>query len=163
MGSFVSNFLSSLLGVVIGFLIVMGIHAYLRRKMEREREQQIIHLIKEELKTNADVLKSLIEEQQRKQFTYIYLTLRDDLWIALSASGSLRGIKNTEMVGRFSNAYSLIRIVADLSDKYYRHTYLNSIGEDVRNVTRDSLCRMTLQASEMVEGALKATDLTYYG
>jgi hypothetical protein len=124
--NFVSNTLATIVGVVIlGIPIALWLNKHQEKSSEKERKKKILSLLKEELFTNLTLLSGW-EKNDNKQIevNIIGPFLRNESWKAFSDGGELQWIKNPILLSELAQAYSYIRTLQELSDKYINLFYI---------------------------------------
>jgi len=122
--SFLQNFLSNLFATFIALIIGIPIALWLERmrvrreEKAREREEQqrtrkILQLLKTELHQNKEAIDKI-----HIDVANYYYGLRTELWDAFSDGGELQWIKDPDLLAVLSAAFSGIRQVRILYEKY---------------------------------------------
>ena len=78
--------------------------------------------------------------------------LSDDVWAALSDSGELQYIKDPQLLSDISNAYTSIRKLKGLAEKYYRLTVQPALIEPIM---RDHILKLIEEGSPNVLNEVK--------
>ena len=117
--AFFPNFLSTMLGAIIGIPIAFWINRQVQSSEEHIQRNRIIPALREELFVNFGHLSSWQKSgMQKLETVYLGVFLEDSAWKAFSNSGQLSFIKDAEMLEKISHAYEGIRILRELSERY---------------------------------------------
>ncbi len=118
--SFVSDLSATLLGVVIGIPIALWLSRYQERNTEKERKKKILSVLRVELMENLTVLSGWVKEGKKKvEVLYLTAVLKDESWSAFSDGGELQWIKDPYLLAELSDAFSTIRSIKLLADRYF--------------------------------------------
>jgi hypothetical protein len=128
--NFLPNFLATMLGAIVGIPIAIGIHNQQEAKKERLQKEKIIPILREELLVNLTQLSSWQKSKSQKLETvYTSIFLEDSAWAAISDSGELAFIKDVDILKKISHAYSTVRTVKQLSERYMDLVHLSDQKE----------------------------------
>jgi hypothetical protein len=161
---FSSNFLSTILGVIVGIPIAFWTSNYQDRVAEKERKTKILHLLQEELFVNLTQLSGWLKSPAKYYELFIMGGfLKDEVWKSFSDGGELQWIKDPTLLNQLSWAYSSIKTVKYISEKYFTYAYLPK-GENRMDIDRgkaEDYMRKMLdkgmsEACERISEALKA-------
>ena len=158
--NFISNALATFLGAIIGIPIALGLNRHQEKTSEKERKEKILSLLFEELLVNLGQLSGWDKaKNKRTQTIIIGPFLRDESWKAFSDGGELEWIKNPKLISEIANAYSYIRLIQQLSERYLSLLYM-SPKEKTHPIEIDFVWSMVekgiSESTEMVNLALKA-------
>ena len=158
--NFVSNALATFLGAIIGIPIALGLSRHQEKISEKERKKKILELLREELMINLTHLSGWDKAKDKKaQAIIIGPFLRDESWKAFSDGGELEWIKNPKLISELANAYSYIRLMQQLSERYLSLLYMTP-NEKTHPIAIDFIWAMVEkginESTEMVMVALKA-------
>jgi hypothetical protein len=119
--SFVSNFLATIIGVGLGIPAALLINRWIESRTEKERKKKILSVIKVELYENLTVLNSWLKEGAKKvEVLQLTAMLKDESWTAFSDGGELEWIKDPYLLAEFSDAFSTIRSIKLIADRYFK-------------------------------------------
>jgi hypothetical protein len=157
---FVSNSLATFLGAIIGIPIALGLSRHQEKASENERKQRLLPLLREELLVNLTQLSGWNKAKDKKaEAITIGPFLRDETWQAFSDGGELESIKNPRLISELANAYSYIRLMQQLSERYLSLLYMTP-DEKTHPIAIDFIWAMVekgiSESTEMVMLALKA-------
>lgn len=128
--NFLPNFLATMLGAIVGIPIAIGINNQQEAKREKLQKERIIPILREELLVNLTQLSSWQKSNSQKLETvYSSIFLEDSAWTAFSDSGELAFIKDLELLRKISHAYSTLRTVKQLSERYMELVHLSDQKE----------------------------------
>jgi hypothetical protein len=117
--NFLPNFLATMLGAIVGIPIAFGINNQQEAKKEELQKEKIIPILREELMVNLTHLSSWQKSNTQKlESVYTSIFLEDSAWSAFSDSGELAFIKDVDLLMKISHAYSTVRTVKELSERY---------------------------------------------
>lgn len=119
---YASNLLATLLGVIIGIPIALGISQYQEKKTQEEKSKKKLDALYEELVENFGYLgkwKDGNMELKIKGTITLGALLKDDLWRAFCDGSEIQWIKNPNVLLSLSAGYSKIYSIKFLADKYY--------------------------------------------
>ena len=123
--NFLPNFLATMLGAIVGIPIAIGINNQQEVKTEHLQKEKIIPILREELLVNLTHLSSWQKSNSQKLETvYTSIFLEDSAWAAFSDSGELEFIKDVDLLKKISHAYSTIRTVKQLLERYMELVHL---------------------------------------
>jgi hypothetical protein len=142
MGDYLSNVVTTTIGVIIGIPVALAINDYQRKIQSEEASRQIeierysrkillLQYISEELELNKSLLKDSIEKQSSIKNYTTYIGLKSDLWLSLLSSGDLKYIDEAEILNSLSLSYFLINRIRDLEKVYYdTNFYMQTDNKD---------------------------------
>jgi hypothetical protein len=123
--NFLPNFLATMLGAIVGIPIAIGINNQQDAKKERLQKEKIIPILREELLVNLTHLSSWQKSNSQKLETvYTSIFLEESAWATFSDSGELAFVKDVKLLQKISHAYSTIRSVKQLSERYMELVHL---------------------------------------
>jgi len=129
----------TLIGVVIGIPIALGVGRYLETYAEKERKQRnslaekerkrrILLALNDELVANREhIFKWLQSDDQQMMTGHLYGLLQDETWKAFSDRGELQWIKDPVLLNSLSSAYFATRSLRELSQKYFEAIVLERV------------------------------------
>jgi len=118
--SYLSNALATMVGILIGVPVTIWIASIQEQETEIERRNRILGLLRRELLVNFGQLAGWgRHEDKRIEVSTLSEFLRDELWVAASSADELKWIKDSNLLSELANAYSSIRMVKSMADKYY--------------------------------------------
>jgi hypothetical protein len=127
---FLPDFLATMLGAIVGIPIAIGINNQQEIKKEKLQKEKIIPILREELLVNLTQLSGWQKSSSQKLETvYTSIFLEDSSWAAFSDSGELAFIKDVKLLQKISHAYSTIRSVKQLSERYMELVHLSDQKE----------------------------------
>ena len=158
--NFVSNALATFLGAIIGIPIALGLSRHQEKTSEKERKTKILGLLREELLANLTQLSGWNKSKdKRAEAIIIGPFLRDESWKAFSDGGELEWIKNPKLISELANAYSYVRLMQQLSERYLSLLYMTP-SDKTHPIAIDFIWAMVEkginESTEMVMLALKA-------
>jgi hypothetical protein len=128
--NFLPDFLATMLGAIVGIPIAIGISNQQEAKKERLQKGKIIPILREESLVNLTQLSSWQKSNSQKLETvFTSIFLEDSSWKAFSDSGELAFIKDVDLLKKISHAYSTIRTVKQLSERYMELLHLSDQNE----------------------------------
>ena len=133
--SFAQDFLANLIATIIGVMLGVPTGLWLESRVESRTEQKrqqavaqdratrlrkLLTLIDNELSTNLEHVR-YCRDQSLDLVTAVYLgsRLTDELWSAISDAGELQLIEDLELMAAVSRAYSAIRELRFIGEKYF--------------------------------------------
>jgi len=123
--NFLPNFLATMLGAIVGIPIAIGINDQQAAKKEKLQKEKIIPILREELLGNLIQLSSWQKSNSQKLETiYTSIFLEDSAWATFSDSGELAFIKDVKLLQKISHAYSTIRSVKLISERFIELVHL---------------------------------------
>lgn len=123
--NFLPNFLATMLGAIVGIPIAIGINNQQEAKKEKLQKEKIIPILREELLVNLTHLSSWQKSNfQKLETVYNSIFLEESAWTTFSDSGELAFIKDVKLLQKISHAYSTIRSVKQLSERYMELVHL---------------------------------------
>ena len=123
--NFLPNFLATMLGAIVGIPIAFGINNQQEAIKEKLQKEKIIPILREELLVNLTHLSNWQKSNSQKlEIVYTGIFLEDSAWVAFSDSGELASIKDIDLLMNISHAYSTIRTVKQLSERYMELVHL---------------------------------------
>jgi hypothetical protein len=123
--SFLSNLLATSVGLIVGIPIAITLSKYQEREVEKERKAKILKLLRTELFVNLTQLSSWKESgSDDTELIIMGGFLKNDAWKAFSDGGELEWIKDPELLGDLSWAYSTIQSVKYVLEKHYSLEYI---------------------------------------
>jgi hypothetical protein len=175
-GSSLSNFLATIVGVVVGIPIALLIAQ--RQQAEQElrdsaanladkklRQVKILSLIQTELKHTLEILNLRNVGPKDKDYYTQSPGVKYDLWNAFSASGELQWVDDIDVLATLSDAYYYLRWIAQLEGHFFDPNFYDSVVrsgggmpafQTIRGSrTIDSLQTITPTAIHKVEQALR--------
>jgi len=157
---FASNALATFIGAFIGIPIALWLNRYLEKSSELERKRKILSLLKEELLINLTQISAWNKKQNKHiQISIVGPFLRDESWKAFSDGGELEWIKNPVLLSKLARAYSYIRTLQELSERYINLFYI-ARDENTRITAIKLLWEMIgkgiNETIEMIDSALMA-------
>jgi len=156
---FASNALATFLGAILGIPIALWINKHQEKSSEKERKQKILSLLFEELIINLTQLSGWHKNKRKKvETTMMGPFLRDESWRAFSDGGELEWIKDPKLISELANAYSYIRTLQQLTERY---TNLIFMSEGNKNTIALNELWQTIEKGipetmDIVQTALKA-------
>ena len=118
--SFVSNAFATFLGAGFGVLGALLLNNYLERRTEKERKKKILSVLQVELIENLTVLNGWGKSGKKKvEVLQLTAILKDESWSAFSDGGELEWIKDPYLLAELSDAFSTIRSIKFLADRYF--------------------------------------------
>ena len=160
---FVSNSLATLLGVAVGVPVGFWVAEHQERRAEAERRNKVLGLLRGELIVTIGTLSGWgkhapkpIEASAFSEF------LRDDRWAAFADGGELECIREPELLASISDAYTTVRMVKSIADKYFNIVSFGSPGSPGLGLTeylRDMLERGIQEALADVDKAARMIKL----
>lgn len=158
------NMLATILALIVGVPIALGIDRFNlrqedRRKLEeaKEKNQEILALIKQELVFNLDRLRDRESDPNNLPFHPYQL----DIWEAFSDSGQISRIINSQILNRIASAYSIIKIERFIEKNCYlatRGAFAYSGTERATKLLLEDGRRFDKQLRENTEYAIKEID-----
>jgi hypothetical protein len=152
--------------VIVGIPIALWTSNYQERIAEKERKAKILGLLREELCVNLTQLSGL-QKSQTKHYELFIINgfLKDESWKSFSDGGELQWIKDPVLLNQLSWAYSTVKTVTYISEKYFTYAYLPK-GEGRIEVDRQKaeeymrtmLDKGILESCNEISEALKAMD-----
>lgn len=128
--NFLPNFLATILGAIIGIPIAIGINNHLQQTAEKERWAKILPLLREELFVNLTQLSGWQKSQNpRIETVYTDTFLETGSWDVFSNNGALTSVRDPKLLNQLSRAYSSIRIVRQLTERYMDLVHLSHESE----------------------------------
>jgi hypothetical protein len=119
--SFLSNLLATIIGVGLGIPVALLINRWVESKTEKERKKKILSVLRVELMENFTVLRGWVNEGKKKvDVLQLTATLKDESWSAFSEGGELEWIKDPYLLSELSDAFSTIRSIKLLADRYFK-------------------------------------------
>lgn len=127
-----------MLGAIVGIPIALAISRWQQNEQDRmmyerlakeqlQRKQFVLGAIRDELRTNRDILEQMIEEQDTKPGTYPIVGMKDVNWKALSDSGELKSITDASILIQLSEAYYYINALILLEGQYSNPYFQTSV------------------------------------
>ncbi len=158
--NFVSNALATFVGAVVGIPIALWLNRHQEKSSEKERKEKILRLLQEELTINLGHLSEWNKTRHKERYANIIGPfLRDESWMGFSDGGELEWIKDPALLSELANAYSYIRLLQQLTERYFNLVHLSYQG-NVDNITINNLWEMVdkgfVESADMVSSALKA-------
>ncbi len=158
--NFLSNAIATFLGAIIGIPIALGLNRHQDKISEKERKKKILALLQEELIINLSQLAGWNKaKDKRAEAITIGPFLRDESWKAFSDGGELEWIKNPKLISEIANAYSYVRLMQQLSERYLHLLYMTP-REKTHPIAIDYIWKMVEkginESTEMVNTALTA-------
>jgi hypothetical protein len=158
--SFLSNALATFLGAVIGIPIALLLNKYQEKASEFERKRKILSLLKEELLINLTQISAWNKNPNKHiETNVIGPFLRNESWKAFSDGGELKWIKNPILLSELARAYSHIRTLQELSERYINLFYI-AHDENTRTTAIKLIWEMIekeiIETIEMINLALLA-------
>lgn len=136
----VGNWLATILGVIGGIPIALEVNRLItdaddrkKRKAEKDKEEAMLHLVKEELDFNL----SRLNDRKGNTSSLPLHPFKTDLWAALSDSGEIKYINNPALLNRITSAYHIIKIVKRTEEECYKA--MRSVTVQFRNKTGHQL------------------------
>jgi len=118
--NFGSNWLATLLGVIIGLPLAFWANNYQEQATERERKWKILNSLYNELDyCKIELVRWVDQDLIRTESGTISSVLRNEIWNAYSDGGELEWIKDVGLLAQIADSYYSIRAVSDLADRYY--------------------------------------------
>jgi len=126
---FVSNSLATLLGVAVGIPVGLWVAESQDRRAEAERRNKVLGLLRGELLVTIGSLsgwgKHAPKPLEASAFSEF---LRDDRWAAFADGGQLQCIRDPDLLAAISDAYTTVRMVKSIADKYFNVVSIGSPG-----------------------------------
>ncbi|MCJ7531546.1 MAG: hypothetical protein MUO64_11020 [Anaerolineales bacterium] len=133
--NFWSNWLSTLLGVIIGVPILIWVSGIQERKIEKERKEKILKSLYGELVYCKIELDRMVDREIIKLESGVLSSiLRKEIWNAYSDGGELEWIKDVSLIAQIADSYYSIRAVSDLADRYYDSVQYATEESSVRRI-----------------------------
>lgn len=153
-----------MLGIIGGIPIAFEINKFITRqekkrklKEAKEKNQEILSLIKQELVFNLDRLKDR-ESDPNSLPPHPYQL---DVWETFSDSGQISRIINSQVLNRIASAYSIIKIERFIEQNCYlatRGAFAYSGTERTTKLLLEDARRFDKQLRENTEYAIKEID-----
>lgn len=119
---FTSNWLATLLGVIIGVPVALWVSRYQEKKTEEEKKRKILELLREEINVNWQIIKVWFKKPITGEVFTLSLDIKVELWKSFSDGGELEWIKDTELYTDLSDAYYITLKIKNSADKYFQST-----------------------------------------
>lgn len=120
---FTSNWLATLLGVIIGVPVALWVNRYQEKKTEEEKKKKILRLLREEINENWIIIQIWLDDKLVTDMVFsLSLDLKVELWKSFSDGGELKWIKDTELLADLSDAYFITQSIKNAADKYFQST-----------------------------------------
>jgi hypothetical protein len=130
---FATNWLATFMGIVIGVPLAFWANEHQERITEKERKTKILKSLYDELEYSKIEFDNLKDTETIKLESGVLSSLlRDEIWNAFSDGGELQWIKDIVLLSIIADAYSTIRSVSNLADRWYdtmQYTTVQSSGE----------------------------------
>ncbi|HEY9152904.1 MAG TPA: hypothetical protein VIN60_08470 [Anaerolineales bacterium] len=108
--TFFQSVIATTVGVILGIPAALFVNGLIEKSSERERKNKILQVIKKELLDN----KLQIQRSRQSVEEFPLAELRFESWNAFSDGGELQWIKDPDLLGKLSETYANIRILANL-------------------------------------------------
>lgn len=128
---------ATFLAVGLGIPAGIWLNHLIERCEEKRRKKKILNSLNSELDYNLSQL-IIWDKGESGDFEAgsLGVKLRNETWRAFSEGGELEWIKSTKILWFLSNAYNLIRMVQELSERHYNLTNFGQTGESGRGVPK---------------------------
>jgi hypothetical protein len=164
-----ASWLATMIGAGVGVLIGLEVDRWQqgREQMAKKeetscQETQVLNAILRELMDNRKALAARREKMPQERSILLGLTLKDELWNALSDGGELRWITDLTLLESIAAAYHHIRSVVFIEEEIVRKTGALTVpieleyGPDVGDEFKSALIEADAELDQAVERTISA-------
>jgi hypothetical protein len=119
----IGNLIASLIAVIVGIPIAFEIERWRQEQEERKQKSErtaractIVSLIRDEMCVNLQRINLVATNPKGAVYVSI---VSDEVWRALSSSGEIRWIDNSEVLAEIAMAYYFTSIISKMADDAY--------------------------------------------
>ncbi|MBU0580549.1 MAG: hypothetical protein KKA19_05170 [Candidatus Margulisbacteria bacterium] len=165
------NMLATVLALIAGVPLALWIDRYAKSIEEkntymnaREKEREIISLIREEL--NFSLVSLFLPKMKGNLSTINIQPLKADLWEALISSDETKYIEDPELLNKITSAYYVLRTVRSIEEQAYIALRTSAITFTLHNGTKSNSAQLLLKDArgldklfeDNMQEAIKAVD-----
>lgn len=165
------NMLATVLALIAGIPLALWIDRLVKSREEhqkhltdRQREKELLGLIKEELNFSYNSL--FLKGKKSNKTSVTIQPLKSDLWDSLISSEETKYIENPILLNRISSAYYVLKIVKNIEEQAYVALRTSAIVFTLPDGTKKNAAQLLLEDArtfdalfeDSMKKALKMTD-----